>query len=213
MFPRRNLDGRSSRRSTRRLIGAAPRAPQAVERELAIMFTDIAGFTELAESLPPGAVARLLTAHFRALTRCIGRERGTVGKILGDGLLAFWHGGAAASAVRAALGIREAVASANRARHRTGLPEIRVRVGLHAGPLVMARLGPGRAPGLTPLGDTVNVAQRLEDAARHVADGAEVTVLASEAIVERVGPAFRFEPLGSLAVRGRQEPIRAFRLA
>lgn len=215
MFPKRStIEGYAPRTLLRRLIGGERDAGESVERHSTVMFTDITGFTKLAETLSPSATARFLTAHFRALARCIEGERGTVGKILGDGLLAYWDGGeVAAPALRSALAIRSAVTTDNRARSRAGLVPIRLRVGLHAGPLVMARLGAARSLGLTPLGDTVNVAQRLEDAARSVCAEEEVVVVASDAVVARAGDGFRFEPLGDLTVRGRREPVRAFRLA
>jgi adenylate cyclase len=210
MFPNRtNLKRQTPGALLRRLIAAPRRGAEPVERDLTVMFTDIAGFTELAERLPPRHLARMLTRHIQALSRCVERERGTVAKILGDGLMAFWDGApTTAPALRAALAIRAAVEADNRAQVKDGLVPIRLRIGLHAGALVMARLGAG----LTPLGDTVNVAQRLEDAARQVADGREVAIVASETVVDRAGTSFAFEPLGNLTVRGRSGPVRAFRL-
>ena len=77
----------------------------------------------------------------------------------------------------------------------------------------MTRPG-GRWPARVNLcGDTVNVAQRLEDAGRHLEGDHEVAIVASDAVVAHAGPAFRFEQLGQLPIRGRREPIRAFSLA
>jgi class 3 adenylate cyclase len=196
----------------RRLIARSRRASDLVERDLTIMFTDITGFTELAEQLAPSQLAKLLTRHFSSLCTCIERERGVVGKVLGDGLLALWeHGENTAPALRAALAIRGAVEASNRVRG--SMPPIRLRIGLHTGPLVMARLGQSSERGLTPLGDTVNVAQRLENAARHVEGAGEVAIVASDAVVARAGTGFRFEPLGALPVRGRIGSVHAYRLA
>jgi adenylate cyclase len=214
MFPTpTKLRARAPGALLRRLIGRAAGSPATVERELTVMFTDIAGFTGLAETLPPHAIARFLSAHFGSLAGCIERERGTVGKLLGDGLLAFWdNGSATAPALRSAVAIRAAIQADNRLRAAAGLRLVRLRVGLHAGPSAMARLRSERRP--TPLGDTVNVAQRLEDAARHHGTkDQDVTIVASDAVVARAGAGFRFEPLGALPVRGRREPVRAFRLA
>ncbi len=212
------VSGFAPHRLFRRLISGPPRAAEAYERDLTVMFTDIAGFTELAESLPPSAVAELLRSHLGALAERIERENGIVDKVLGDGLLAFWENGhdtrlPAAPAARAALAIRSAVERDNAARTARGLPPIRLRVGLHAGRLMMAPLGAAGRLGVNLCGDTVNVAQRLEDAARHVEGGQEVTIVASDAVVAHSGPAFRFEQLGELPIRGRREPIRAFSLA
>jgi adenylate cyclase len=206
------------RRAPQALLRRLTPAARTRERDLTVMFTDIVGFTRLAEGLGHAALAELLERHVAALATLIERERGVVHKVLGDGVLAFWdtlHAGAnpTAPAVRAALAIRAAVEADNAARAARGLARIRLRIGLHTGPLVMAALGAAGRLGTTPLGDTVNVAQRLEDAARHVADEGEVTIVASDAVVARAGRGFRFEPLGELPVRGRRDPVRAFRLA
>jgi adenylate cyclase len=115
--------------------------------------------------------------------------------------------------VRAALAIRSVVQADNVARIARGLAPIRLRIGLHAGRLMMAPLGAAGRLGVNLCGDTVNVAQRLEDVGRFVDRGQEVTIVASDAVVSRSGPAFRFEELGELPIRGRREPVRAFSLA
>jgi adenylate cyclase len=180
------------------------------------MFTDIAGFTQLAESLPPTLVARLLRGHFRLLARCIEGERGRIDKIMGDGLIAVWDdpepATACAAPLRAALAIRDAVEADNAARVHRGNPPIRLRVGIHAGPLIATPLGAAGRLGTALCGDTVNVAQRLEDAAREVAPEAQVAIVASDAVLTRAGAGFRFEELGELPVRGRREPVLAFAL-
>ena len=183
-------------------------------RRCVVMFTDIVGFTRLAEALPPTLVARLLRGHFRLLARCIGAEHGRIDKVMGDGLIAIWDGAGGAgrdcaAALRAALAVRGVVATDNAWRRRHGLPELRLRIGVHAGPLVATSLG--RAPGLGTLlcGDTVNVAQRLEDAARALVGETEVAILASEAVLAAAGGGFAFREVGRLAVRGRTEPVTA----
>ena len=184
-------------------------------RDLTVMFTDITGFTALAEALPPTLVARLLRSHFRLLARCIECHAGRIDKIMGDGLIAIWERGAGTGphwtpALQAAVAIRSAVRFDNERRLHRGQPPIRLRIGLHAGPLIATPLGAAGSLGTALCGDTVNVAQRLEDAARGVASSDAVTIVASDAVVARAGDGFRFEELGRLAVRGRREPIRAF---
>ena len=198
MFPKRStIEGYAPRTLLRRLIGGERDAGESVERHSTVMFTDITGFTKLAETLSPSATARFLTAHFRALARCIEGERGTVGKILGDGLLAYWDGGeVAAPALRSALAIRSAVTTDNRARSRAGLVPIRLRVGLHAGPLVMARLGAARSLGLTPLGDTVNVASRMETSAP------AGSIQVSKRTARRLEPLYALSSCAPVALRG-----------
>jgi adenylate cyclase len=215
MFTKRIIrGGRREVALPRPLSGFRPRARGAGLRDLTVMFTDIAGFTRLAEDLDPTAVAQLLNRHFRSLVGCVEREGGQVDKVVGDGLVAFWGSPAAdpacsAPALRAALRIRAAVEADNAAHAER---PIRLRIGLHVGPVAVARFGTAGRLGVALCGDPVNVAQRLEDAARHVAGGGDATIVASDAVVARAGPGFGFEQLGELPVRGRSEPVRAFRL-
>lgn len=217
MFSKRTtLAGSEFRARLQRLSDRAHRLG-ADERELTLMFTDIAGFTRLAEALPAMAVARLLSSHFSALAHCIERERGRINKIMGDGLVATWSHGTSsktpsAPALRAALGIRAAVEADNTVRAARGEPPIRLRVGLHAGPLVETRLDTAGRLGLALCGDTVNVAKRLEEAARDVGGQGTVTIVASSAVVARAGATFGFDQLGELVMRGRNGPVLAYQV-
>jgi adenylate cyclase len=219
MSPKRTNDGsRAAGARFHRLIDRSPHAPSPGERELTVMFTDIAGFTRLAETLSPTSVARLLSDHFLALAHCIERERGRIHKIMGDGLIAVWthpaaNGIPSAPALRAALAIRQAVETDNAVRAGRGQPPLCLRVGIHAGPLVATALGAAGRLGVTLCGDTVNVAQRLEDAARGMTANGAVTIIASDAVVALAGNGFHFQQLGELPVRGRNLPVRAFRVA
>ncbi|MFZ1431422.1 MAG: adenylate/guanylate cyclase domain-containing protein [Geminicoccaceae bacterium] len=217
MFSKRTTLAGSGFRARLQRLSNREHRPSVDEHEFTLMFTDIAGFTRLAESLPAVAVARLLSSHFLTLARCIEHERGRINKVMGDGLVAFWPHGTgsntpSAPALRAALRIRAAVASDNAVRVGRGEPPIQLRVGLHAGPLVETRLDTTGRLGIALCGDTVNVAQRLEDAARDVSEEGAVTILASSAIVARAGAEFCFERLGELPMRGRTEPVLAYQV-
>jgi adenylate cyclase len=199
------------------LEAAAARRPGRRRRvqHRTVMFTDLEGFTSLAETLPPTIVARLLRRHFGLLLRCIAAERGRVDKVMGDGLVALWgdaadEGPACAPALRAAVAIRAAMRADNAWRRDHGLATLRLRVGIHAGPLVATSLGRTIGLGTLLCGDTVNVAQRLEDAARQVTADRDVAILASEAVLAAAGHGFVFHEVGRLPVRGRAEPVTAF---
>ena len=178
------------------------------EHMMTVMFTDIVGFTQLAERMAPAETAAFLAEHLGMLTRHVEAEGGAVDTLLGDGLLASWAGPTAA--VRSALAIRHAIEAQN-ARHDGTLPRLQLRIGLHAGPVVRTALGASGRPLLC--GDTLNVARRLEDAARSMAVGEDVIVVASDSVVAEAGDGFRFECLGDLPMRGRCRPVTAFRLA
>lgn len=191
------------------------------ERDLTVMFTDIAGFTRAAERLPATRIAELLNQHFGLLAACIEAEGGTVDKFLGDGLMAFWGAPErlkerALRGCRAALAIRDAVTADNDERAAHGQPQLKLRIGIHKGPLVVGNIGAPDRLNYTVVGDAANVAQRLEQLGKEV--GKEVgiddavVIIVSDAVVNDAGPGLAFEPLGDFAIRGRGEPIAAYRL-
>lgn len=201
----------------RRLIRTGSADVASRERDLTIMFTDIVGFTRAAESLPASRVAELLNRHFAMLDECIEGEGGTIDKYMGDGLLAFWGAPErlkhrARRACRAALAIEARLVAENEARRERGAPLIRVRIGVHCGPTVVGNIGAPSRLNYTVIGDTVNVAQRLESVGRDLPGWRAATIIVSDAIVRDAGPGFVFERLGQIAVRGRARPVTAFSL-
>ncbi|SNB63526.1 Adenylate cyclase, class 3 [Arboricoccus pini] len=187
------------------------------ERDLTIMFTDVAGFTRMAERLPAARVASLLNRHFAMLDQHIEDEGGTIDKFMGDGLLAFWGAPErlkhrARRACRAALAIEATLQQENDRRRQEGVPPLRLRIGLHCGPTVVGNIGAPSRLNYTVVGDTVNVAQRLEALGKDLPGRREATIVVSEAIVNDAGSGFVFERLGSVTVRGRAKPVTAFSL-
>ncbi len=187
------------------------------ERELTVMFTDIVGFTAMSEQLPASDVADFLNQHFTLLATCVEAEEGTIDKFIGDALMAFWGAPEAQDdhaqrACRAAQAIAVAVAADNAERAAAGLAPIRVRIGVHGGPVVVGNIGaPGRI-NYTIVGDTVNTCQRLESLGRNIDTDDAVTILVSEATARAVETDFVLEPAGSYEVKGRTEQVQAFRL-
>ena len=200
------------------LLAGSARDPAPVERTITVMFTDIAGFTALAERLSADAVARLLNAHFALLTRCIERESGVVDKYLGDGLLAFWGAPEPAAdharrACRAALAIAAAIGADNVRRRAAGEPPIRMRIGIHTGPATLGNIGGSGRHDYTVVGDTVNIGQRIEQLCRTVyPEDREVCILVSEATAAGLGQAFRTRPAGLHRLRGHDAPTGIFML-
>ena len=201
-----------------RLIGDDAALPASVEREVTVMFTDIAGFTGLSEGSPAPMIAEFLNRHFALLTACIEDEDGIVDKFIGDSIMAFW--GApdrqpdhAERASRAARAIAVAIEAENAARRAADEPPVRLRIGLHSGSVTVGNIGaPGRI-NYTIIGDTVNIAQRLEQLGKEAAtEAGAVTVLASAATAKRLGPEFTCDALGGHRLRGRNETIEVFRL-
>jgi class 3 adenylate cyclase len=192
-------------------------AAVSAERELTVMFTDVVGFTSMAEGQPAREVAEFLNHHFEMLGSCVEAEGGTIDKFIGDALMAFWGAPEAQSdtaerACRAALAMARAMAADNAERQAAGREPIRIRIGIHTGPVVVGNVGwPGRI-NYTIVGDTVNTCQRLEVMGKEVDRGAAVTILISGATAGRLDDGFTFERVGTFEVRGRHEDLEVYRL-
>jgi class 3 adenylate cyclase len=190
-----------------------------LERELTVLFTDIAGFTSASEGMPAAETAEFLNAHFAMLAACIEAEGGTIDKFIGDSVMAFW--GApdrqedhADRACRAALAMAAAIREDNAGRMEQGLPAVKVRIGIHTGAMVVGNIGaPGRM-NYTIVGDAVNTGNRLEQLSKELAaPDSDVSILISGTTAERLGDGFSPVSCGRQPVRGRQETIEVFRLA
>ncbi len=198
------------------LQGGAALRPE--EREVTVLFSDIAGFTGLSRQLTPLRLAAFLNRHFAMLGRAIEAEGGTIDKYIGDSVMAFW--GApdrqpdhALRACRAALAMADAVEADNARRMAKGLAPIRLRIGLHSGSVIVGNIGaPGRI-NYTLVGDTVNVAQRLEQLGKRYGSDREVTIIASGAVLERAGMLDRGRSLGPQDIRGRRGSLEIYAVA
>ena len=206
-----------------RLMELGEDAVRSRRRNVTVMFTDIVEFTPQAEDLPEQETADLLNHHFALLGACIEREQGVIDKYIGDSVMAVWGGLSkmedhADHAVRAALDIAQVIREDNAARRAAGRPSIRVRIGLHSGPVVVGNIGaPGRV-NFTVVGDTVNIAQRFEQLGKEfMKEGEDIVVLTSAATVaalkdrEALGLALA-EPV-LRQVKGHDDPVKVYRLA
>ena len=187
-------------------------------REITVMFTDIAGFSSVAESLSAPDVAALVNRHFEIVAGCIEAEGGTVDKFIGDSVMAFWGApdaqpDAAERACRAALAIADGVRAENVRRRSAGEAPLGIRIGIHSGSATVGNIGaPGRI-NYTIIGDAVNVGQRLEQLGRTLyPEGSEAAILVSGATIAELGSEFRPVPAGKHPVKGRSGEIEVFRL-
>jgi class 3 adenylate cyclase len=182
-------------------------------RETTVLFTDIVGFTERTTSWSAEQTAEFLNHHLGVLTGCIEAEGGMVDKFIGDAVMALWNAiddqpDHATRAARAALAIAVAIREDNRGRE---VP-VRVRIGLHSGPVVVGNIGTATRMNYTVVGDTVNVAQRLEVLAKELRPDAEVAILLSATTAAALPQGLAVTSLGWHQLRGRDDPTEIFAL-
>jgi adenylate cyclase len=205
-----------------RLMELGEDAVRSRRRDVTVMFSDIVEFTPHAENLPEQETADLLNHHFALLGACIDHEQGVIDKYIGDSVMAVWGGLSrmedhADHAVRAALAIARVIREDNATRRAAGQPVIRVRIGLHSGPVVVGNIGaPGRV-NFTVVGDTVNIAQRFEQLGKEfMKDGEEMVVLISGDTLAAVKDrdALGVGPLTPMLrqVKGHDRPVEVYRL-
>jgi adenylate cyclase len=178
-------------------------------RRLTILFCDIRGFTPLGFAHPPEEVVGYLNRYFSLACDAVGRHGGMVNKFIGDGLLAVFGAPEpmpdhAVAAARAALEILQGCSEVARPDHEL----TRVGIAIHTGEVVLGSIGSPRRKDYTVIGDTVNLASRIEGLCKEL----DATILLSHAAVEEAGDSIRVEPRGEHVVRGRARPVRLFEL-
>jgi adenylate cyclase len=187
---------------------------QGKEREIAILFADIRGFTALAESRLPYDVVFILNRYFTAVGGAVENAGGRVDKFIGDGIMAlFGIDGDAATGCRQALlaarSISRRLVELNAAlAAEIGAP-LRIGIGIHVGPVIVGEMGYGSAAQITAIGDAVNTASRLEGLAKEHA----VELVLSEDTAARAGLDLSAFPRREIEIRGRRERLAVRMLA
>lgn len=179
-------------------------------REVATLFTDVAGFTSLAESIDPALLTKLLNDYLAGMTDIVFAHDGTVTKIIGDALYILFGAPTdqpdhAARAVACAMDLDKFAQAFRQTCRGDGIALGVTRIGVHAGPAIVGNFGGGRFFDYTAYGDTINIAARLESANKSL--GTRICI--SSAAIERMR-GFHGRPVGDLVLRGRREPLRAY---
>jgi adenylate cyclase len=179
-------------------------------REVASLFTDIAGFTSLVETIEPSVLGDILNEYLVGMTDVVFAHEGTVAKIIGDAVHVLFGAPVdqpnhAARAVACALALDARSEEFRRSWREKGVALGPTRIGVHAGPAIVGNFGGGRFFDYTAYGDTINIAARLQAANKPL--GTRVCVSAN--VAGRLEN-FRGRPIGDLLLRGRTEPIRSF---
>ena len=188
-------------------------------RVMTVFFSDLAGFTRLCEGLTPDAAVRFLNRYFSLMSDVVRSELGVVDKYIGDSVMAFWgppFSDPADHARLCCIAALEQLARMETFRAELpaifgvhhGLPEVNVRMGIASGEVTVGSIGSETSRGYTVIGDTVNLASRLEQANKFYG----TQILVSEATRDLAGASLAFREIDSLRVAGRFEPVRVFEL-
>lgn len=186
-------------------------AMQGERRVVTMLFCDVKGSTHMAEQLDPEEWAEIMHEAFQYLVRPVYRYEGTVARLMGDALLAFFgapiaHEDDPERAVRAGLDILEQVRPfCDEIRDAYGM-DFNVRIGINTGPVVVGEIGSDLAMEYTAMGDAANLASRMEETAE------PGSVQISEYTYKLIAPLFEVESLGDIEVKGKGQPVGAFRV-
>jgi adenylate cyclase len=184
-----------------------------LRQEIVVVFTDVRDFTTIAESVDPDVLMHQTSRYFSALTDVFLAEGGTVDKFIGDAVMVFWNApnpqpDHVERACRAALAGKAACEKLNAQFETEGLNPFFTRFGIHVGEAVVGNLGSTERMNYTALGDTVNLASRLEGLNKEFG----TAILVSEDVYSRVEHGFLFNAVGSVTAKGMTRDTRVFEL-
>lgn len=180
-------------------------------KELTVLFADMAGFTSLSERLAPEEIVSLLNEYLSAMSDIILAHNGTLDKYEGDAIMAFWGApialtNGALDACRAAIAMRAKVEVMHVAWKAEGRPAIPIRIGLNTGEMIVGNMGSTTRFDYTVIGDSVNIASRLEGANKVYG----TTVMISESTASLVKDELFCREIDTVMVIGRKQPIKVF---
>jgi len=184
-----------------------------VREEITVVFTDVRDFTTIAEAADPDMLMHQTSRYFSALTDVFLAEGGTVDKFIGDAVMVFWNAPNPQSdhierACRAALSGKAVCEKLNVQFETEGLKPFVARFGIHVGEAVVGNLGSTERMNYTALGDTVNLAARLEGLNKQFG----TAILASEDVYSRAQSQFQFKAVRSVTAKGMTKETRVYEL-
>lgn len=194
-----------------RLLTPGSRAARGREREVAVLFCDLRGFTGLTERRLPFDIVFILNRYFEVVGHAVEAAGGYVDKFIGDGALALFGLEttaeiAARQAIEAALGISKGVKELNQTYASELDRPLQIAMSLHIGPAIVGEMGYGQATNLTAVGDTINTASRLEGVAKDL----EAELLISDELAKRSGIPLAAYERQTLKMRGRSLPVEVW---
>jgi len=189
------------------------------KKTMSVFFSDLVGFTQMCESLTPDGVVKFLNQYFTLMSEPIREHRGILDKFIGDAIMAYWGPPFTAEKEHATLACFAALDQMARMERframlpdimglRKGLPRVDVRMGITTGDVTVGNIGSESSRGFTVIGDTVNLASRLEGANKEYGTG----ILISEDTWEMAREAIEAREVDRIRVVGKSEPVRVFEL-
>ncbi|GJM30469.1 MAG: hypothetical protein DHS20C17_31040 [Cyclobacteriaceae bacterium] len=177
-------------------------------RSVTVLFADIKGFTKMCDKMDPATVVTILNGYFQCMTESLAKHHGEVTEMMGDGLLALfgaintnpWQ---VQDAVQGALAMRKALVEYNNELKSKGFPELSIGIGIHQGDVLAGIMGNYELSKFGVVGDTINVASRVEGLTRiH-----DVDLLVTEEVKTKLDDRFRLRQMPAHQVKGKEELI------
>ena len=181
------------------------------QREVTLLFTDIRNFTTLSEKMSPSQVVTMLNSYFTPMTQCVKSHEGTMDKFIGDALMAFWNAPVNVEehprkAVLAAIEMQQKLVTLRPTFQKEYGVVINIGAGLHTGVAHVGNMGSNELLDYTSIGDTVNLASRLEGLCKQYG----VDIVISEVTASRIGDDIPRRRLDSIRVKGKSDPVEIF---
>jgi len=180
-------------------------------QELTVLFSDIRGFTSLSQRLSPEQVVALLNHYLTAMTGVIFQNKGTIDKFLGDGIMVMFGAplplsDAPQKALNTAIQMQQKMQELDLVWEREGPGRLQMGIGIHTGDAVIGNIGSPLRMNYTAIGDTVNIASRLQELTKTYG----YSIILSESTLRRIQPPIKADLLGAEVLRGRNEPINIY---
>jgi adenylate cyclase len=184
-----------------------------VRREITVFFSDLAGFTSFSEHLDPETLVAVLNRYLSEMSDIIMEEGGTLDKYVGDAIMAFWgapleHPDHALRACKAAVLCQKKLDEMRPVFQSMGVAELQARIGINTGPAVVGNMGSEARFNYTAMGDTVNLASRLEGVNKMYG----TRILISDATFLPAGGGIEARELDNLRVKGKKLPVKVYEL-
>ncbi|MBA2458479.1 MAG: FHA domain-containing protein [Gemmatimonadales bacterium] len=180
-------------------------------RPITVLFSDIRGFTAMAEAMAPDVIAQMLSEYFTEMVEVIFEHGGTLDKFIGDAIMALWgapiaHEDDPDRAIRAALAMQHSIEALNRRWAAAGRPTIGVGIGINYGEVFAGNIGSHRRLEYTVIGDAVNVANRI------CAEAGPSEVLVSEQLLRVAKESFDVDFVPELGLKGKAQVVQVYRV-